>query len=77
VTTRAYIGVPDVAERYGYSIWHVYELARTCKLPHRKAPGRKALHFDPVELDRFDDGDGVLEVKRLPRGGRVVRVVKA
>jgi predicted DNA-binding transcriptional regulator AlpA len=72
MTARQYIRVPDVAERYGYSAAHVYELAEKGKLPHRKRPGSKALLFLPAELDAADDG-ALLEVKRLARGGRVVR----
>lgn len=72
---RTYLTAEQVADRYRVSLWHIWELARTCKLPHRKHPGRRTLLFDPAELDAYDDGCR-LEVKRLARGGRVVRPVK-
>ncbi len=70
-------GVDGVVDYYGgvYSKWQVYELARTCRLPHRKRSGGKVLMFDLAEIALADDG-AALEVKRLPNGGRVVRVVE-
>ena len=69
-------GVDGVVDYYGgtYSKWQIYELARTCRLPHRKRPGGKVLMFDLAELALADDG-APLEIRRLAKGGRVVRPV--
>lgn len=74
--SRRYLSVPDVVDRYGgtLSSWSVYEYARGGRIPHRKRPGAKALLFLEDELTAWDDG-AELEVRRLPRGGRVVRPV--
>lgn len=70
--TRRYLDVAAVAERYGVSEWTIYDRARRHLLPFRKHPGSNRLLFLPDELDRFDDG-APLEVRRLARGGKVVR----
>lgn len=74
---RQYVGVDAVVERYAgtWSRWTIYELTRRSEIPHRKPPGRRELIFLPDELDAWEDGCE-LEVKQLPRGGRVVRPVK-
>jgi predicted DNA-binding transcriptional regulator AlpA len=70
---RSYLQVGDVVERYGGALsqWTVYELARTGQIPHRKHAGGKRLLFLAAELDAWDDGEA-LQVRKLPRGGRVV-----
>jgi hypothetical protein len=70
--SRAYMGVQDVADRYGVSSWTVYDLCRAGRLPHRKLPARRDLMFLEAELDAYDDG-AELEVIRRGAGGRVVR----
>jgi len=72
-----YLQVQDVVGRYGgaLSSWTIYELARTGRIPHRKHVGGKRLLFAERELDLWDDG-APLEVRQLPRGGRVVRPVE-
>ncbi|HEY2374264.1 MAG TPA: hypothetical protein VGH82_17220 [Gaiellaceae bacterium] len=63
----------DVHERYGgsWSEWQVREFARTGRIPHRKPAGTNRLLFLAAELDQWDDG-APLEIRRLPKGGRVV-----
>lgn len=70
---RKYLSVADVVARYSgtLSAWSVYELARTSRIPHRKHAGGKRLLFLEQDLDAWDDG-AELEVRKLPRGGRVV-----
>jgi excisionase family DNA binding protein len=69
---RRYVGVPEVAERYGVSVATVYEWVAGGLVPHRKLPGRKRLLFDPADLDAADDG-AALETRRLRGGGVLVR----
>jgi predicted DNA-binding transcriptional regulator AlpA len=71
---RRYISVEDVASRYGWSPWTVYEKARHSQIPHRKLAGSNRLLFEESALDAWDDG-AELQVKKLPRGGRVVTPV--
>ncbi len=72
MSSRRYLDVAAVAERYGYSSWQVYERARRNLLPCRKHPGGSRLLFLETDLDAFDDG-APLEVTRLARGGKVVK----
>lgn len=74
MSARRYLTIPEVAERYGnaWSEWQLRELARTSRIPHRKPVSTARLLFLESELDAWDDG-APLEVKKLPRGGRVVR----
>ena len=50
------------------------ELARLGRVPHRKAPGSRRCLFLAHEIDAWMSGAG-LEVRELPEGGRVVKVV--
>ncbi len=70
---RQYIGVPEVAARYGISAGVVYEWVRNASIPQRKLPGKKMILFDAGDLDLYDDGAIDLVVKRLKGGGRIVR----
>ena len=71
--SRRYLTVEAVAARYGgaWSEWQIRELARTCRIPHRKPSGTARLLFLERELDAWDDG-AALTVKRLSKGGRTV-----
>ena len=73
---RKYVGVDAVVERYSgvVSKWSIYEASRTGRIPHRKRPGCRELIFLPEELDAWEDGCE-LEVRHLPRGGRVVKPI--
>lgn len=72
-TSRRYLTLADVEERYAgaWSRWQLYELARTSRIPHRRPAGTRRLLFLESDLDAWDDG-APLDVRRLPRGGRVV-----
>jgi excisionase family DNA binding protein len=73
--TRRFIGVADVADRYGVTRSTVYEWIRRGAIPYRKLPGRKMVLFSIADLDVFDDGNCELEVRRV-KGGRIVRPVR-
>jgi predicted DNA-binding transcriptional regulator AlpA len=75
-TGRRYIDVAAVAERYGWSVWTVYERARHSQIPHRKHAGSNKLCFLETDLDLWDDG-AELELVKARGGGRVVRPVVA
>ena len=66
-----YLVVEDVAERLRCSSRSVHELARLRQIPHRRLPGARRLLFLESELQRWEAG-AQLEVKELPRGGRIV-----
>ena len=72
MSSRLYIGVPEVAARYGVSEWTVYDACRRGRLPHRKVSGMRGLRFLADEFDALDDG-AELEARELSDGGRVVR----
>jgi hypothetical protein len=66
----------DVVERYA-GVWSqdtLYEWTRTGRIPHKKLSGRRELLFLESDLQAFEDGCE-LEVRKLPRGGRIVRPV--
>jgi len=69
---RQYLGVAEVAARYGVSKATVYEWKRLDAIPYRKLGGRKQLLFLVSDLDLFDDGCCELERKRV-KGGWIVR----
>lgn len=73
MTSRRYLGVHDLTERYGWSEWTVYDKARRNQIPVRKHPGASGLLFLEADLDVFDDGTTELEITKLPRGGKVVK----
>ena len=66
-----YIVAEDVAERLRCSLRSVHELARLGRIPHRRLPGTRRLLFRPEELEAWELG-AELELRELPRGGRVV-----
>jgi excisionase family DNA binding protein len=72
VSGRRYVGVPEVAERYGVARESIYEWVAAGQLPFRKLPGRKMLLFLPADLDAADDG-AELERRKLRGGGVLVR----
>jgi hypothetical protein len=73
MTERRYLSVGDVAERYNVKPAVIYEWVARDLIPFRKLPGRKALLFDPADLDLYDDGDVKLVRRKLPGGGVLVR----
>jgi hypothetical protein len=73
--TSVYLGVEDVASRYGMSRRTVQALASAGRLPHRRLPATRRLLFLPAELARYEAGDVQLEVVNLPDNGRLVRLV--
>jgi excisionase family DNA binding protein len=66
-----YLLVEDVAERLRCSTRTVHELTRTSSIPHRRLPGTRRCLFRRDELEAWENGSA-LQVKELPRGGRVV-----
>jgi excisionase family DNA binding protein len=71
VEGRPYLLVADVAERLRCSTRTIHELTRTHSIPHRRLPGSRRCLFRVDELEAWEEG-APLEVKELPRGGRVV-----
>jgi excisionase family DNA binding protein len=71
LSASAYLLVEDVAERLRCSTRTVHELTRTYGIPHRRLPGSRRCLFLADELQRWEAG-AELEVRMLPRGGRVV-----
>ena len=66
-----YLLVEDVAQRLRCSTRTIHELTRTSAIPHRRLPGSRRCLFRLDELQAWEDGSP-LEVRDLPRGGRVV-----
>jgi excisionase family DNA binding protein len=64
--------VEDAAAFLGCSARTVRERTRLREIPHRKPPGSRRVLFLESELLAWLDGVP-LEVRELPRGGRVVR----
>ena len=71
---RTFLMLPEVVERYAgvWSKWTIYEMSRTGTIPHRKLSGRRELLFVLADLEAWEDG-AALEVRKLPKGGRIVR----
>lgn len=66
-----YITVPEVAERLHCSTRTIHELTRTGGIPHRRLPGSRRCLFLVSDLEAWEAG-ATLDVRDLPRGGRVV-----
>jgi excisionase family DNA binding protein len=71
VAPSPYLVVEDVAGRLRCSTRKVHELTRTNSIPYRRLPGSRRCLFRAEELEAWENGSQ-LEVKQLPRGGRVV-----
>ena len=72
MSASPYLLVEDVMERHHCSARTVHELTRLGQIPHRKLPGSRRCLFLETELVAWEAG-AELEVRQLPRGGRVVR----
>jgi predicted DNA-binding transcriptional regulator AlpA len=71
-----YLKANDVCQRYGFSTRTYHELTRHRRIPGRIIPGTRPWRHDENELDAWDAGDyDDLQVKDLPDGGVVVRLV--
>jgi len=66
-----YLLVEDVAERLHCSTRTIHELTRTGAIPHRRLPGSRRCLFLVSDLEAWEAG-AELDVRDLPRGGRVV-----
>lgn len=71
-----FLALPQVVERYAgvWSRWTIYEMTRTGTIPHRKLSGRRELLFVLSDLEAWEDG-AALGVRKLPKGGRIVRPI--
>lgn len=76
-TARTYLAFAAVLERYAgvYSKFSLYEMTRTCRVPHRKMPGTRSLLFLESDLEQWEDG-AELETIQLPGGGRICKPVR-
>jgi excisionase family DNA binding protein len=72
-TASPYLIVEEVAVRLRMSKASVHELTRTGAIPHRRLPGARRCLFLECELEAWEAG-GELELRELPRGGRIVAV---
>jgi excisionase family DNA binding protein len=72
------LGIEEVAERYGFSRWTIYELTRTNQIPHRKRQGGRKLHFTAGDLDEWYEAGmpADLKVIRIGKGTKAGRVVR-
>jgi hypothetical protein len=59
--------------RYNVRPAVVYEWVARGLVPYRKLPGRKALLFNPSDLDLYDCGETRLERRKTPGGGVICR----
>ena len=75
-TPPPFLIAEEVAARLRCSVRSIHELTRAKAIPHRKLPGARRCLFREDELLMWEDGAD-LEVVELPRGGRVVRPVRA
>ncbi len=66
----------DVAARYGWSRRSVKEKTRLEHIPFRRLPGSRRSLFLEAELEAWENG-AELEVRHLPRGGKIVRPASA
>jgi excisionase family DNA binding protein len=66
-----YLLVEEVAERLRCSTRTIHELTRTNAIPHRRLAGSRRCLFRVDELEAWENGSS-LEVRDLPRGGRIV-----
>jgi hypothetical protein len=73
VSGSPYLLVEDVCTRLHVAPRTVHEWTRLGEIPHRKLPGSRRCLFLEHELTAWESG-AELEVRQLPRGGRVVRV---
>ena len=71
-----FLTAEEVAIRLRCSLRTVHELTRTRRIPHRKLPGSRRCLFRIEELQAWEAGAD-LDVRELPRGGRVVRPVRS
>jgi excisionase family DNA binding protein len=67
-----FLTLEEAAVRLRLSARSMRELTRTATVPHRKTPGGRRCLFLADELDAWMLG-AELDVRELPRGGRVVR----
>jgi hypothetical protein len=73
---RTLLCAEQVAERYGLSVWHVYERSRLNQLPLIQHPGSRSVRFPSDWLDLYDEGAVQLEITETRNAlglGRVVR----
>jgi predicted DNA-binding transcriptional regulator AlpA len=70
--TNGYLGVEQVAERFGISTRSVHEYVKRRAIPHRRLPAMRRIVFIEDELRAWIDG-AALEVVHPPQGGRIVR----
>jgi excisionase family DNA binding protein len=66
-----YLLVEEVARRLRCSTRTIHELTRTNAIPHRRLAGSRRCLFRVDELEAWENGS-LLQVRDLPRGGRVV-----
>jgi excisionase family DNA binding protein len=69
--SRRYLVVEEVAQRLRCSTRTIHELTRTNAIPHRRLAGSRRCLFRVDELEAWENGSS-LDVRDLPRGGRVV-----
>ena len=72
MTGRQFIGIDEVAERYGVSVRVIHGRTSAAAIPHLKRNGLRRLLFRADWLDSWDDGAS-LEVVEYPDGSRAVR----
>jgi excisionase family DNA binding protein len=66
-----YLLVEEVAQRLRCSTRTIHELTRKNAIPHRRLAGSRRCLFRVDELEAWENGSS-LQVRDLPRGGRVV-----
>jgi excisionase family DNA binding protein len=71
VTAGPYLLVEEVAKRLRCSTRTIHELTRTNAIPHRRLAGSRRCLFRVEELEAWENGSS-LQVRDLPRGGRLV-----
>lgn len=71
MSSSPYLLVADVAERLHVAASTMHEWTRTGSIPHRQLPGSRRCLFLPADPEAWEAG-AELEVRELPRGGRIV-----
>jgi predicted DNA-binding transcriptional regulator AlpA len=70
--TNGYLGVEQVAARFGVCTRTVHEWVKRRAIPHRRLPAVRPIVFLERELDAWVDGAELEEITPS-QGGRIVR----